>query len=138
MTSHQEERLGSAQAHRSGETADCPETATESKAPARELWSRERLKIRAEPLRDAADHVPDVLATDSNLAAAASGLRVQGVILVLTIVVLGAAVARVVLGMAGNLGGAQTITLTVTPVSMTINVRPDSFGRLADPARGSP
>lgn len=74
----------------------------------------ERLKMRTAPLRDAADHVRDVLATDSNLAAAASGLRVQWVILALTAVVLAATIAGIVLGVTGNLGGTQTVTRTVS------------------------
>jgi hypothetical protein len=74
----------------------------------------ERLKMRTAPLRDAADHVRDVLATNSNLSAAASGLRVQWVILALTAVVLAATIAGIVLGVTGNLGGIQTVTRTVT------------------------
>jgi hypothetical protein len=74
----------------------------------------ERLKMRTGPLRDAADHIRDVLATDSNLSAAASGLRVQWVILALTAVVLAATIAGIVLGVTGNLGGTQTVTKTVS------------------------
>jgi hypothetical protein len=74
----------------------------------------ERLEMRTAPLRDAANHVRDVLATDSNLSAAASGLRVQWVILALTAIVLAATIAGIVLGVTGNLGGTQTVTRTVT------------------------